>query len=123
MPNVPNPDRTRLHLVLGLAVATGSLLSGCIMVPTGRYYDGRAPQPEDDEVVGVAPPAPQVEVVVAAPGPGFFWIAGHWAWIGGRHAWIGGRWEGYRPGWRWLPFAWVPFRHGWRRNPGRWERH
>ncbi len=123
MSNEQHPDRTRLHLVLGFAAAAGSLLGGCIVVPAGRHYGGRGPQSEDDEVVSVAPPAPQVEVVVAAPGPGYFWIGGHWGWIGSRHAWIGGRWEGYRPGWRWAPFAWMPHRHGWRRNPGRWERH
>lgn len=117
------PDRSRLALVLGMALATGGLLSGCIVVPAGRAYGGRPQELDDGEIVVLAPPPPQVEVVVAAPGPGYFWIAGHWGWMGGRHAWVGGRWESHRPGWRWVPFGWAPYRQGWRASPGRWERH
>lgn len=126
MPNDEKPDRARVRL--GLAVIMGALLSGCIMVPVGRRQVARRPErdddgDDDDEVVEVAPPAPQVDVVIAAPGPGYFWIGGHWGWIGRRHAWIGGRWEAHRPSWLWVPFAWTRHRHGWRARPGRWQRH
>jgi WXXGXW repeat (2 copies) len=34
-------------------------------------------------------PPPRVEVVPAAPGPGFNWVPGHWAWRGG-WVWVPG---------------------------------
>jgi hypothetical protein len=34
-------------------------------------------------------PAPRVEVIPAAPGPGHNWVPGHWAWRG-RWVWIPG---------------------------------
>jgi hypothetical protein len=39
--------------------------------------------------IGVAPPAPRVEVIPAAR-PGYVWDAGYWRWAGGRHVWVGG---------------------------------
>jgi hypothetical protein len=74
------------------------------------------------EVVGMAPPPPQVEVMVAPPGPGYFWLGGYWNWIGGRHVWVGGRWEAHRPGYAWAPHQWHREGGGWRLAPGRWER-
>ena len=121
MPLSRTPDRSRLRLVM--ALATSSLLGACIVVPAGRRYGGRGVDPDDEGVVTVAPPQQQAEVVVHAPGPGYFWISGYWGWMGGRHVWHGGRWEGYRPGWRWVPFGWQRHRHGWRAAPGRWDRH
>jgi hypothetical protein len=125
------PETTTRRGLL-LALGTGALLSGCIVVPAGRpvYRDPPPPSgpppsnpPDDDrDVVTAAPPAPQVEVIVSPPGPGFFWIAGYWAWVGGRHVWVGGRWEAHRPGWFWVPWAWVPHRRGWRAAPGHWQR-
>ena len=115
-------SRRRLGLVLALAAA--GTLSACIVVPAGRVHGSRPPDDDDDrDVVTVAPPAPQVDVVIAAPGPGYFWIGGHWGWLGGRHVWVGGRWEAHRPGWRWAPFGWARHRRGWRAVPGRWEKH
>ena len=35
-------------------------------------------------------PAPRVEVVPAAPGPGYNWVPGHWAWRGAGWVWIPG---------------------------------
>jgi WXXGXW repeat (2 copies) len=35
-------------------------------------------------------PAPRVEVIPAAPGPGFNWVPGHWAWRGAAWVWIPG---------------------------------
>ena len=122
MPLPSAPDRSRLRLVM--ALASSSLLGACIVVPVGCRYGGREVDAyDDDEVVTVAPPQPQGEMVIASPGPGYFWIGGHWGWFGGRHAWMGGRWEAHRPGWRWSPFAWMRHRHGWRAAPGRWNRY
>ena len=123
MAQTQQPQRARLGLLLALGAPL--VLSACIVVPVGHRYGSGGPSPENDDgdVVTVAPPAPQGEVVVAAPGPGYFWIGGYWGWIGGRHVWVGGRWDTYRPGWRWVPFGWGRYRHGWRASPGRWERH
>jgi hypothetical protein len=41
-------------------------------------------------VIEKAMPAPIVEVVPAAPGPGFNWVPGHWAWRGGAWFWVKG---------------------------------
>lgn len=120
----PNPRRALL-----LALGASSLLSACIVVPArGPYgpsgpYVSRAPVPPDDEgVVIVEPPPPQPEVIVAAPGPGFFWIAGYWAWLSGRHVWVRGYWERQRPGWQWQPYSWQRQGRGWRAAPGHWQR-
>jgi WXXGXW repeat (2 copies) len=41
-------------------------------------------------IVERAMPAPIVEVVPVAPGPGFNWVPGHWAWRNGAWFWIKG---------------------------------
>jgi hypothetical protein len=41
-------------------------------------------------IVEKAMPAPIVEVVPAAPGPGYNWVHGHWAWRNGAWFWIKG---------------------------------
>lgn len=124
MPSTIHPEQpVRRRLGLALALAGASALSACIMVPVGRTQGSRSyDDDEEGEIVGVAPPAPQVDVVIAAPGPGYFWIGGHWGWLGGRHVWHGGRWQAHRPGWRWAPYAWHRHSRGWRGRGGRWER-
>ena len=73
MKSPPNPRRALL-----LALGASSLLSACIVVPARGPYGSRAPgPPENDDTIGVEPPEPQSEVIIAAPGPGFFWIAGY----------------------------------------------
>src|SRR5260370_23664817 len=45
--------------------------------------------------VGVAPPPVPVarEVVVASPGRGYAWVAGHWGWYPAYgYRWVGGAW-------------------------------
>jgi WXXGXW repeat (2 copies) len=39
---------------------------------------------------GAVMPAPRVEVIPVAPGPGFNWVPGHWAWRGVHWEWIPG---------------------------------
>jgi hypothetical protein len=103
------------QLRIALALALTSLLGACVVIPAPRHYGGGG------EVVTVAPPAPQGEVVGVAPGPGFIWIGGFWNWIGGRHVWVGGHWESHRPGHRWVPHQWHRDGPGWRLAPGHWE--
>jgi hypothetical protein len=57
-------------------------------------------------VVGIVPPSPRVEQVVAAPGLDYFWVGGTWVWFGDRWVWHTGYWHRplspheYGPGWR-----------------------
>jgi hypothetical protein len=71
--------------------------------------------------VGVAPPAPRVEVVPAAR-PGFVWAPGYWAWRGHNHVWVRGHWIRERAGFHWVPDGWVQAGPHWHYVPGHWER-
>lgn len=95
-----------------------ALLSGCYIVPAG-YPRGGYPA---GEVVDVAPPAPQYEVVPAAPGLGYVWIGGYWNWQLGRHVWVGGRWALPPAGHTWVPHRWERGPRGWSSYPGYWRR-
>jgi hypothetical protein len=100
-------------LASGLVLSTA--LAGCVIVPDQRHYYA-------DGVVMVAPPSPRVEVVGAAPSPGYVWIGGYWNWVGGRHEWVEGHWASPRPGHHWVAHQWVRQGDGWRMRPGHWER-
>ena len=80
---------TRVALIATVAAST--LLSACIVVPSGRRHGGGYGY-NDGGVVAVAP-APQVEVIGVSPGPSYIWIGGFWNLVGHRHVWVGGRWE------------------------------
>ncbi len=108
---IPRALRTGLAALI-LASVT---LTGCVVAPAPGYYG-------DGAVVAVAPPAPQVEVIGVAPGPGYVWGAGYWDWVGGRHVWVGGHWMAGRPGYHWVPHRWVGYRGGYRMARGHWER-
>jgi hypothetical protein len=41
-------------------------------------------------VVGLAPPAPVVEVAPAPPAPGYVWQPGYWSWNGFQYVWVPG---------------------------------
>jgi len=71
--------------------------------------------------IGIAPPAPQVEVVPAARA-GYVWAPGYWAWRGGRHDWVAGHWIPARHGYHWEAAHWVPAHDHWRFVDGRWAR-
>ena len=65
-------------------------------------------------VVRSQPPQPRVEVVPAAPGPGFIWIRGHWAWHRERWEWRGGFWDRVgQAGRTWIPGRWAERGNGW----------
>ena len=61
-------------MAIGLALCMA--LSACVVVPDQRHYA--------DGVVMVAPPAPRVEVMGAAPSPGYIWMSGYWNRVDGR---------------------------------------
>jgi len=103
--------RSRLFFISIAALA----LSACVAYPVGPapYYGGYA---------SYGPPAAQVEVVPASPGPAYVWTPGFYVWGGGGYAWRGGRWvvppAGYRT---WHPGSWArgPNGHHW--TPGHWR--
>jgi len=103
----------RATLASGLVLIMA--LTGCVVVPDQRHYYA-------DGVVMVAPPAPRVEVIGAAPAPEYVWIGGYWNWVGGRHEWVKGRWAPPNPGHHWVAHQWVRQGDGWRMRPGHWER-
>ncbi len=115
------------RLLAYVAIAPLALaLGGCVVVPAHGY--GHRPGPvvvapaaQVGVEVMVAPPAPHVEVVGVAPGPGYFWIAGFWNWAGSRHVWVPGRWEAHRPGQVWVPHQWHQHGNGWRQEHGHWR--
>ncbi|HEV2209267.1 MAG TPA: YXWGXW repeat-containing protein [Verrucomicrobiae bacterium] len=73
-------------------------------------------------VVAQAPPPPQPETVVVAPGPDYVWVGGEWVWSGGGWVWIGGRWA-YPPHRHafWVEARWERGPRGWHREPGHWR--
>jgi hypothetical protein len=56
--------------------------------PAGASFEQRA------MIADTPPPAPLVEPVVVAPGPGFFWMSGTWIWLNGGWRWRHGYWRG-----------------------------
>jgi len=100
------------------AWAASLLLVGCVVRERVVY---RQPAPgttvvteapaSAEVVVTEAPPAPIVEEVVVAPGPGYVWIGGVWAWHG-RWVWERGHWgRPPRRGATWVPHRYV-YRNG-----------
>jgi len=77
--------------IAGVGILGAGLLFSAGCVERRVVY---VPQ-QGETVVSEAPPPPQTEVVVAAPGPEYLWVPGYWSW-NGRWVWIGGRW-GLRP--------------------------
>jgi hypothetical protein len=72
--------------------------------------------------VNIAPPAPKVEVRVAAPGAGYVWTGGYYRWHGGAYVWVPGRWlRPPRPGAVWIPGHWKSTPHGWVWTSGHWR--
>ncbi len=69
-----------------------------------------------------APPPPQVEVVPAAPHPGWVWVPGYHRWDGHRYVWVRGS---YRrpphPGAVWVAGDWREERGGHVWHAGYWR--
>jgi len=72
-------------------------------------------------IIGVAPPAPRVEVIPAAR-VGYVWSPGYWRWYGGRHVWVNGYYVHERVGWHWRPAHWVESGGRWHYVGGVWVR-
>ena len=77
---------TKLPALLALIVLIGIPATGCAAHPPHRTvvtYEVRTP-----------PPAARSEVVVAKPGRGYVWVAGHYVWRPSRRAyvWVAGKW-------------------------------
>jgi len=72
--------------------------------------------------VGIAPPLPRTEVIIASPGPRYVWRPGHWRWQVREYVWVPGAWIVIESGYRtWVPGRWVHDRHGWYWIEGRWR--
>jgi hypothetical protein len=72
--------------------------------------------------VKIGPPAPIVETRVAAPGPGYIWVAGYHTWDGGRYVWVPGRWSRPpRAHVAWHPGHWAHEHRGYYWVEGRWR--
>jgi hypothetical protein len=98
-----------------LALVAISLFSGCVERTTYVARPGEV-------IVHEAPPPPQYEVIVAAPGPEFIWVPGFWAWRD-RWVWVPGH-HVIRPHARavWVPDRWVRRGHGYVHVTGHWRR-
>jgi hypothetical protein len=108
------------------AAFCAATLAACVVAPVPPYGTPAAPYAyaSDGEIVAtVAPPAPYVETVPAAPFVGAVWVGGYWGYHGGRHEWVPGRYEAPRPGYRYEPHHWVQQSAGhWRLEGGAWRR-
>lgn len=109
------PCSRRIGFAAVAAAAIACALGGCVVVPAEPY--GYA----DGPAVAAAPPAPQVEVIGVAPGPGYFWVGGWWTWNSSRYVWRPGYWSAHRPGYRWVPHEWHRGPGGWQSHPGQWR--
>jgi uncharacterized protein YcfJ len=79
------------------------------------------PAEYDADNAAQAPPPPQTEVVVTAPGPGYVWIPGAWEWRGS-WVWVGGYWAvAPSPRAVWIQGYWSRGPYGWHRVPGHWR--
>lgn len=81
------------------------------------------PQPAEAAVfIGVAPPAPIVEVVPPVPRVGYAWTPGYWGWNGGRYVWVRGAYAlPPRVGAAFVPGRWVSRPRGWYFVRGHWR--
>ena len=69
------------------------------------------------------PPADHpADKVTEAPGPDYFFVAGHYAPDGDQLQWKPGFWTRGHAGWDWIPARWVRRPSGWDFRAGRWSR-
>jgi hypothetical protein len=74
------------------------------------------------QVVEVAPPSVQIEVV-PAPVVGQVWVPGYWGWRPRRgHVWYAGHYVVAHPGYVWRGPRWVQRGRYYHFVPGRWHR-
>ena len=71
-------------------------------------------------IVRQAPPRRATEVIVATPGPGYVWVAGHYSWREGNWVWVPGAWvTPPQPGTVWVEGRWDAGTNSW--TPEHWE--
>ena len=107
----------RLHRITKRAVLAGAMLftAAC----AGMELEGMS---ASFVFVDRDPPPPRREVIVAAPGPGYVWVQGHWAWVSNDYVWQPGVWVVVQPGRRhWEPGHWRHDRRGWYWVDGHWR--
>lgn len=77
-----------------------NFLLSSIILAAGLFAGCASPGPT--YVVASAPPAAVAEVIPASPGPGWYWVRGHYAWRAGRYVWVLGHYIRTRPGAVWV---------------------
>jgi hypothetical protein len=108
--------------LLLLGFASAAALTGCVH---RRVYVASSSTvvatPPAETVISEAPPATPQEVIVASPGPGYYWVPGYWSWQG-RWVWVRGAWA-IRPHPRavYIPGRWVHRGHGYVWINGHWR--
>jgi hypothetical protein len=103
-------DRLVRRAVLAVAMASTAACAG--MALEGVSF----------EFVQREPPPPRREVIVASPGPGYVWVAGHWSWRSNDYVWEPGTWVIIQTGYhRWEPGRWRHDRRGWYWVEGHWR--
>ena len=112
---------TRAILLILAALGAVPLVSCRHRVVVVEHDVAYASGPREEMVVAVPPPAPEKEVVPAAPSTSHVWVSGYWTyryngwvWIPGCHilrprlhaVWVAGRWERHARGWVWIHGRW-----------------
>ena len=110
-----------------LSAAGLAMMAGCTTVePVGGRVAvvGHGRHVSEAISIRLAPPPPQREVVVAAPGPRdrYVWDPGHYRWDGARYIWMPGQWIARpRPQAEWVAGHWVQRRGDWVWIEGHWR--
>jgi WXXGXW repeat (2 copies) len=98
------PHKMNLNRILLIAVICGAApLAARADIGLGINIGG------PDIVVHSRPPAERIETVPMSPGPGYFWVRGHWGWRHEAWEWVPGRWNVNvaQTGQDWIPGQWV----------------
>ena len=106
--------------------------NGWYRVP-GYWSPRRGERAQGSPVIATAPPAWQTTGPPAehppdnpapAPGPDYFYVAGHYEPMadGTMLIWKSGFWAREERGWDWVPARWVRRPSGWEYRPGDWVR-
>lgn len=98
-------------------------LTSCLAIAVLACGLMSRPQQADAAVfIGIAPPAPIVEVAPAVPALGYVWTPGYWNWNGARYIWIRGAYAlPPRVGAAFVPGRWVARPRGWAFVRGHWR--
>jgi len=107
-----------LSLAALAALSQGACRPRVVVVEHDVAYSAGS---RDEMVVAHEPPAPQKEVVPAAPSRDHVWVSGYWTyayngwvWVAGCHilrprlhaVWVAGHWARHPRGWIWIHGRW-----------------